>query len=274
MTEAPPSEHSPEPSTGRRSRGKLLGPRRSWLRAQLVGLRSETRNARTLTFDVPGWPGHQAGQHLDVRLTAPDGYSAQRAYSISAPADGDRVSITVQTVGEGEVSPYLVDDMELGDELEVRGPIGGWFVWAPSPEAPVQQPILLVGGGSGVVPLMAMVRERARRGSRAPFRLVYSVRAADQVLYAEELAQRASEDGLQVELLYTRTAPEGSARPAGRITEADLTTPSAADWNGRVPPRAYVCGPTAFVEHVIGRLLSLGYTNRTIRAERFGPSGA
>ena len=215
MTEAPPSEHSPEPSTGRRSRGKLLGPRRSWLRAQLVGLRSETRNARTLTFDVPGWPGHQAGQHLDVRLTAPDGYSAQRAYSISAPADGDRVSITVQTVGEGEVSPYLVDDMELGDELEVRGPIGGWFVWAPSPEAPVQQPILLVGGGSGVVPLMAMVRERARRGSRAPFRLVYSVRTADQVLYAEELAQRASEDGLQVELLYTRTAPEGSARPAG-----------------------------------------------------------
>ena len=139
---------------------------------------------------MPGWPGHQAGQHVDVRLTAADGYSAQRAYSISAPADGDQVSITVQQVGDGEVSPYLVEVMELGDQLEVRGPIGGWFVWSPSHEAPVEQPILLVGGGSGVVPLMAMVRERVKTGSRAPFRLVYSVRDPDQVLYAAR-ARRA-----------------------------------------------------------------------------------
>jgi ferredoxin-NADP reductase len=258
---------------GARTRGKLPGPRPRWLRARLVALRSETRTARTLTFDVPGWPGHRAGQHLDMRLTAADGYSAQRAYSISAPADGDQVSVTVQQVRDGEVSPYLVEDMELGDELEVRGPIGGWFVWTPSPEAPVEQPVLLVGGGSGVVPLMAMVRERARVGRRASFRLVYSVRDADQVLFADELAQSATEDGLLVDLLYTRAAPDGTTRPPGRITEADLATPPEAGLADRVPPRAYVCGPTAFVEHVIGRLLTLGYTNRTIRAERFGPSG-
>jgi ferredoxin-NADP reductase len=256
-----------------RTREKLLGPRRSWLRAQLMGLRSETWTARSLTFEVPGWPGHQAGQHVDVRLTAPDGYSAQRAYSISAPQDRDQVSITVQQVEGGEVSPYLVETMELGDELELRGPIGGWFVWSPSPEAPVEQPVLLVGGGSGVVPLMAMVRDRARSQSRAPFRLVYSVRDPDQVMYAEELAESAKADGLVVDLLYTRAAPPGTERAAGRLTEADLVTPPDAGWTDRVPPSAYVCGPTGFVEHAIDRLLSIGYTNRTIRAERFGPSG-
>jgi ferredoxin-NADP reductase len=256
-----------------RTRGKVLGPRPTWLPAQLMGLRSETWTARSLTFEVPGWPGHLAGQHVDVRLTAPDGYSAQRAYSISAPTDGDQVSITVQQVVDGEVSPYLVEDMELGDELELRGPIGGWFVWAPSPDAPVEQPVLLVAGGSGVVPLMAMIRERARTGSAAPFRLVYSVRDQDSVLYAEELAERAGDDGLLVDLVHTRTAPADSARPAGRVTAADLATPADAGWPDQPHARAYVCGPTAFVEHAIGLLLTLGYTNRTIRAERFGPSG-
>ncbi len=257
-----------------RTRGKVRGPRPTWFPAQLMGLRSETWSARTLTFEVPGWPGHLAGQHVDVRLTAEDGYSAQRAYSISTPSAGAQVSITVQQVDDGEVSPYLVETMELGDELELRGPIGGWFVWSPSPEAPVEQPVLLVAGGSGVVPLMAMVRERARSRSTAPFRLVYSVRDPDTVLYAEELAERAGEDGLVVDLVHTRTAPAGSTRPAGRITDADLATPDGAGWPDRPPARAYVCGPTAFVENAIGRLLSLGYTNRTIRAERFGPSGA
>jgi ferredoxin-NADP reductase len=255
-----------------RTRGKIPGPRPKWFPAQLMGLRSETWTARTLTFEVPGWPGHLAGQHVDVRLTAEDGYSAQRAYSISAPAYDEQVSITVQTVDDGEVSPYLVDTMELGDELELRGPIGGWFVWAPSPDAPVEQPVLLVAGGSGVVPLMAMIRERARTGSKAPFRLVYSVRDPEAVLFADELAERAGKDGLVVDLVHTRTAPEGATRPAGRITDADLATP--AGWPTQPPARAYVCGPTAFVEHAIGRLLALGYTNRTIRAERFGPSGA
>jgi ferredoxin-NADP reductase len=238
-----------------------------------MGLRSETRTSRTLSFDVPGWPGHLAGQHVDVRLTAEDGYSAQRAYSISEPVDGERVSITVQEVGDGEVSPYLVEGMELGDMLEVRGPIGGWFVWSPSPDAPVEQPILLVGGGSGVVPLMAMVRERSRLGSNAPFRLVYSVRDPDQVMYARELEERAAEEGLLLDLLYTRSAPEGSRRTPGRVTAADLAVPEHPSWRSGVAPRAYVCGPTGFVEHSIGLLLSLGYTNKTIRAERFGPSG-
>lgn len=238
-----------------------------------MDLHPETGTARTMTFGVPGWPGHKAGQHVDVRLTAADGYSAQRAYSISTPADGDRVSITVQEVGDGEVSPYLVESMEIGDEIEVRGPIGGWFVWSPSPDAPVEQPILLVAGGSGVIPLMAMVRDRARSGSRAPFRLVYSVRDQAQVLYADELAVRARDNDLQVDLVHTRAAPHGTARPVGRITAADLTTPPGSGWPDQPPPRAYVCGPTAFVEHAIRALLVLGYTNRTIRAERFGPSG-
>jgi ferredoxin-NADP reductase len=258
--------------TETRTRGLVGGPRPRWWPAQLVGARSETRTARTLDFHVPGWPGHLAGQHVDVRLTAADGYSAQRAYSISEPVDDEEISITVQQVDGGEVSPYLVEDMELGDQLEVRGPIGGWFVWSPSPGAPVEQPILLVGGGSGVVPLMAMVRERERLHSQAPFRLVYSVRDADQVMYADELDRRAMDDGLQVDVLHTRTAPAGRERPTGRITAADLAAPPS--WPAGVPPRAYVCGPTGFVEHTIGLLLGLGFTNKTIRAERFGPSGS
>jgi ferredoxin-NADP reductase len=258
--------------TETRTRGLVGGPRPRWWPAQLVGLRSETRTARTLDFNVPGWPGHLAGQHVDVRLTAADGYSAQRAYSISEPVEDEKISITVQQVREGEVSPYLVEVMELGDQLEVRGPIGGWFVWSPSPEAPVEQPILLVGGGSGVVPLMAMVRERARLHSRAPFRLAYSVRDADQLMYAEELDRLAADDALVVDVLYTRDAPAGSDRPPGRITASDLALPPA--WPSGVPPRAYVCGPTGFVEHSIGLLLGLGFTNKTIRAERFGPSGS
>ncbi len=258
--------------TETRTRGLVGGPRPRWLPAQLVGLQSETRTARTLDFDVPGWPGHLAGQHVDVRLTAADGYSAQRAYSIAEPVDDEQISITVQQVDDGEVSPYLVEGMELGDQLEVRGPIGGWFVWRPSPEAPGEQPILLVGGGSGVVPLMAMVRERARLRSRAVFRLVYSVRDPDQVMYADELDHRATEEGLLVAVLYTREAPVGPGRPPGRITAADLATPPT--WPSGVAPRAYVCGPTGFVEHTIGLLLELGFTNKTIRAERFGPSGS
>ncbi len=259
--------------TEQRTRGLVRGQRPRWLLAQLVGLRSETRTSRTLDLEVPGWPGHRAGQHLDVRLTAEDGYSAQRAYSICEPVAGRHVSITVQQVPDGEVSPYLVEDMELGDMLEVRGPIGGWFVWSPAPDAPVEQPILLVGGGSGVVPLMAMVRERARLGSRAPFRLVYSVRDPEQVMYADELEQRAAEDGLLLDLIHTRTAPPGPRRTPGRITESDLATPEAPGWRSGPAPRAYVCGPTGFVEHTIGLLLRLGYTNKSIRAERFGPSG-
>lgn len=265
MTDAP---------TAPRTRGLVGGPRPRWLAATLVGLRSETSTARSLTFEVPGWPGHLAGQHVDVRLTAADGYAAQRAYSIATPTDAERLTITVQVVDNGEVSPYLVEDMELGDQLEVRGPIGGWFVWSPSPQAPVEQPLLLVGGGSGVVPLMTMVRERSRTGSRAPFRLVYSVREPAQVMYADELARRAPDDGVAVDIVHTRSAPPGSPRPVGRVTAADLATPPEAGWPTSVAPRAYVCGPSGFVDHVIGRLLDLGHPASAIRAERFGATGA
>jgi ferredoxin-NADP reductase len=257
-----------------RTRGLVGGPRPRWLAATLVGLRSETPTARSLTFDVPGWPGHLAGQHVDVRLTAADGYAAQRAYSIAAPTDGEGVALTVQVVGGGEVSPYLVEDMELGDQLEVRGPIGGWFVWSPSPQAPVEQPVLLVGGGSGLVPLMAMLRERGRTGSQAPFRLVYSVREPAQVMYAAELARFAGSVGVVVDVVHTRTAPPDSTRPAGRVAAADLATPPEIGWPTSVAARAYVCGPSGFVDHVIGRLLELGHPTSAIRAERFGGSGA
>ncbi len=237
-----------------------------------MALRSETGTARTLIFDVPGWPGHQAGQHVDVRLTAPDGYSAQRAYSISAPTDGDLVSLTVQRVGDGEVSPYLVEGMELGDELEVRGPdrrlvrLGAQRRGTGRAAGPARRRRLGRRTPDGDGPRSARASAaRHRSGSSTP------CATPARCCTPRELARRAGDDGLQVDLLYTRAAPEDSGRPAGRITGDDLGTPDG--WSGQPKPRAYVCGPTGFVEHVIGRLLELGYTNRTIRAERFGPSG-
>jgi len=227
--------------------------RTPWLAATVHSVRSETSVARTIVLDVPGWPGHVAGQHVDVKLTAPDGYSAQRSYSLAAPADGDRVELTVQRVEDGEVSPYLVDELLPTDQFEVRGPIGGWFTW----HATEPGPVLLVAGGSGIVPLMAMVRERARAGSEAPFTLVYSVRGPSDVYYASELAE------VDATILYTRTAI--GPRRAGRITAADL--PAAAD------ARVYVCGPTGFVETVSDLLLERGHDAANIRTERFGPSG-
>ncbi len=180
-----------------------------WRAATLVEVRKETATARTLVLDTPGWPGHLAGQHLDVRLTADDGYSTQRSYSLAAPADGERIELTVELVADGEVSPYLTEVLEVGDQVEVRGPVGGWFVWRPESRAPV----LLVGGGSGIVPLMAMVRARRLAGSRTPFRLLYSLRDPGHRYYAEEL--RRPDPGLDVTYLYTRTPPEGGSRPAG-----------------------------------------------------------
>ena len=229
--------------------------RAPWLAARVQAVRSETSVSRTIVLEVPGWPGHVAGQHVDVKLTAPDGYSAQRSYSIAAPSSGDLVELTVQRVEDGEVSPYLVDELLPTDELEVRGPIGGWFTWRPTEPTPV----LLVAGGSGIVPLMAMVRERARAGSTAPFTLVYSARGPDDVFYSSELSMA----DIPVRLLYTRAATPD--RDAGRITAADL--PPSAD--GRV----YVCGPTGFVETVSKLLLARGQAPESIRTERFGPSG-
>ena len=210
-------------------------------------------------LQVEGWPGHLAGQHVDVRLTAEDGYSAQRSYSIASAENGDIIELTVQLLPDGEVSSYLVQDYKVGDPIELRGPVGGWFVWAPMDE----QRVLLIGGGSGVVPLMAMVRARRSAESPAPLRLLYSVRTPDDVLYRDELDR---ED--DVSLIYTRTAPDGYARPPGRLTRDDL--PALL----HPQPRVYICGPTGFVEAVSQLLVDAGYDALTIRTERFGPSGA
>jgi ferredoxin-NADP reductase len=243
---------------------RRLGERLAWRVATLAERRPETGSAVTLAFDVPGWPGHLAGQHVDVRLTAEDGYSTQRSYSLASAADGERVELTVQRVADGEVSPYLADDVEVGDLLELRGPVGGWFVWHPEQT----EPVLLAAGGSGVVPLMAMVRARRAAGSRAPFRLLYSVRAPEDRMYLSEL--RRGDAGLETTFLYTRTAPEGSRRAPGRITPADL---AASGWPADFAPAVYVCGPTGFVEHVANLLVDQGHDPAVIRTERFGPSG-
>ena len=243
-----------------------LRVRRAWRPAVLVERRAETSSASTLVLEVPGWPGHLAGQHLDVRLTAPDGYQAARSYSLAAPAEGELVEITVQAVPDGEVSSFLVGDAVSGDSVEVRGPVGGWFVWKPEDSGPV----LLVAGGSGVVPLMAMIRTRDGMNV-TPFRLIYSVREPEDRIYDHELRRRATEDGgLDVTVVYTRTAPEGEPRPTGRISIDDLVS---YGWAAEQEPTCYVCGPTGFVETVANLLIFLGHDSSKIRTERFGPSG-
>ncbi|MFG1708231.1 ferredoxin reductase [Nonomuraea sp. M3C6] len=238
--------------------------RLTWRAAELVRIVSETATARTLRFRVPGWPGHLAGQHVDVRLTAEDGYSTQRSYSLAAPPDGDLVELTVETVPDGEVSPYLNEVLEVGDQVELRGPVGGWFVWRPENKARV----LLVGGGSGIVPLMAMIRARRQAGSSVPFSLLYSLRDADRRYYADELSR--PEPGLDVTYLYTRDAPPGSSRAVGRIMLDDL---AEGGWPAHFEPDCYVCGPTGFVEASADLLLALGHAPERIRTERFGPTG-
>jgi ferredoxin-NADP reductase len=229
----------------------------------LVDRRVETGTASTLAFEVKDWPGHLAGQHVDVRLTAEDGYQASRSYSLAAPADGDRIEITVQRLDDGEVSPFLTDELAAGDQLEVRGPFGGWFVWRTENPGPV----LLVGGGSGVVPLMAMVRARAGV-SRAPFRLLTSVRTPEDAIYAAELRRRAAEDpDLEVAWIYTRRGVEDGSRQPGRLRSEDL---ARHGWPPSLAPTCYVCGPTNFVEATAGLLLAAGHDAARIRTERFG----
>jgi ferredoxin-NADP reductase len=248
--------------------GRVGGQRRlAWRIATLVEVARETATARTLVFDVPGWPGHLAGQHVDVRLTAPDGYSTQRSYSIASAPDGARVALTVQLVPDGEVSPYLDQVLSVGDPVELRGPVGGWFVWRSADT----DPVLLLGGGSGVVPLMAMIRTRADLRNRVPFRLIYSVRTPADVLYAEELRRRHRDDmGLDVHLLYTRETPEGHPSPPGRIGLASVATHG---WPPDLAPQCFVCGPTGFVETAADILVAQGHDPRRVRTERFGPTG-
>jgi ferredoxin-NADP reductase len=231
-----------------------------------VGRRVETPTALSLVFDVPGWTGHLPGQHVDVRLTAQDGYSTERSYSMAAAVDGERVELTVQRVSDGEVSPYLTEILEVGDEVELRGPVGGWFVWDGSDPAPV----LLVAGGSGIVPLMAMIRARRRPGGGPPFRLVYSVRTPQDRYYLPELEAAAQEPGLEVAFIYTRSAPADSTRPPGRLTAADL---ESHGWPAPLRPACFVCGPTGFVEAAADLLVTAGHAPARVKTERFGPTG-
>jgi len=238
--------------------------RLSWLVSTLAATREETASARTLVLDVPGWRGHQAGQHVDVKLTAEDGYSAQRSYSIASAPDGTRLELTVQRIDDGEVSPYLTEALEPGDPLELRGPIGGWFVWPPGSAAP----LLLVAGGSGVVPLMSMIRSHADRKSKVPVRLIYSVRSPADVLYAPELSERARVSPLDLTYLYTRAAPAG--QPTGRIS---ANVVAAAAWPPDGKPAIFVCGPSGFVETAADLLVAGGHDPASVKTERFGPTG-
>ena len=242
----------------------LLG-RLTWQPAEVVEVVTETARVKTLAFDVPGWPGHRAGQHVDVRLTAEDGYRAERSYSIGSAPGGSRIELTVERIEDGEVSPYLTEELRPGDTIELRGPVGGYFVWEPG----LGGPLLLVAGGSGIVPLMAMLRVRAAAGSTANARLLVSSRSWDDVIYREEL-DRLSGNGLRVVHTLTRSQPPGWAGYARRVDAEMLAEvgPGPAE-----RPRAYVCGPTPFVEIVAGALVGLGHDPLAIKTERFGPMG-
>jgi ferredoxin-NADP reductase len=247
--------------------GTAVLRRLSWLEADVLEVVAETPRVRTVVLHVPGWEGHRAGQHVDVRLTAEDGYQAQRSYSIaSAPEDG-RLALTVEFVDEGEVSPYLVEELRPGDRFEVRGPVGGYFVW----DAVGDDAVLLVGGGSGVVPLMAMARHRAAAGSTAPMRLLYSARSLEDVIYRQELESLAGRgDGFEALVTLTRSRPEGWTGFARRV-DGELLAEVA--WPAEAGATAFVCGPTPFVEAVAGHLVGLEYDAARIKTERFGPTG-
>ena len=245
-------------------------PRLEWRVARVVEVRDETPRARTLVLDVPQWPGHRAGQHVDVRLVAEDGYQAQRSYSIASPPEDATVALTVERLDDGEVSPYLVDMLRPGDGLEVRGPIGGYFVW----NVTVNGPLLLVAGGSGIVPLMAMLRHRARADASAratvPVRVLYSARTPDDAIYRAELEQLAAPPLVEVVLTFTRNAPPGWTGYRRRIDRAML---EAVSWPSAAAPHAYVCGPTTLVESVATMLVELGHLASRVLTERFGPTG-
>jgi ferredoxin-NADP reductase len=237
----------------------------AWHVATVVAARPETASARRIELEVPGWPGNDAGQHLDVRLTAPDGYQASRSYSIASAGAGTRIELAVDRLPDGEVSPFLVDELAVGDQLEVHGPLGGYFVWMPGTEP--GRPVQLIAGGSGVVPLLAMARAHAAAGDPTPFRLLYSVRTPDDVFYRGELRDAVARSPLELDLVYTRTAPLDAARPPGRLTRdalAELVEP--ADRR----PRVFICGSTGFVEQVAVWLQELGHAPGDIRTERFG----
>jgi ferredoxin-NADP reductase len=246
------------------ARAAVLG-RLTWRVADVLDVVPETPRVKTIAFAVPGWPGHRAGQHVDVRLTAEDGYQAQRSYSIASTPDGTRVELTVERLDDGEVSPYLTDELRRGDQIELRGPIGGYFVWEPAQGGP----LLLVAGGSGVAPLMAMIRARDAADSDAETRLLVSSRGWDDVIYRDELERRDG-NGLTVVHALTRSQPPGWTGYARRVDAEMLAEvgPRPAEL-----PLVYVCGPTPFVEAVAEALVQLGHEPHRVKTERFGPTG-
>ena len=243
--------------------GTAVRGRLTWQTATVGRVSDETPSARTILLDVPGWPGHQAGQHVDIRLTADDGYQAERAYSIAA-APGEPLAITVERLEDGEVSPYLTAELALGDVLEVRGPIGGYFVWAPASGGP----LMLVAGGSGIVPLRSMLRYRKLAASSVPVRLLYSSRSWEDVIYRAELS--AAAEGVAVIQALTRKQPPGWTGYARRV---DTQMLAEVAWPAAQAPLAYVCGPTPFVETVAAGLVGLGYPPGRVKTERFGATG-
>ena len=248
------------------ARATVLG-RLTWQIGEVVETVAETPRVRTLVVDVPEWPGHRAGQHVDLRLTAEDGYQAVRSYSIASPPEEQMVGLCVERLDDGEVSPYLVDELRVGDQLELRGPIGGYFVW----EAHLGGPLFLVAGGSGIVPLMAMTRHRIAAGSNVPIKLLYSSRTPDDVIFQHELESlHTGQNGVEVIQTFTRSQPRGWTGYSRRI---DLPLLEEAGWPSTMNPLAFVCGPTQFVETAATALLALGYEPGRIKTERFGPTG-
>jgi ferredoxin-NADP reductase len=244
--------------------GTAVRGRLTWQTATVSQLVDETATVRTIDLQVPDWAGHQAGQHLDIRLTADDGYRAERSYSI-ASAPGEPVEITVERLEDGEVSPYLTEELRAGDEIELRGPIGGYFVWDPGTD---RGPLFLAGGGSGVVPLRSILRQRGRTETTTPARLLYSSRSLADVIYHQELER--SGPGLDVIYTLTRSQPPGWTGHKGRVDAALL---AEVAWASAQDPLAFVCGPTSFVEGVAEALVGLGYPPARVKTERFGATG-
>jgi ferredoxin-NADP reductase len=239
----------------------------TWLLAGITDIVDETPRTKTLVLHVPGWRGHRPGQHVDIRLTAEDGYQAERSYSIASAPDGDRIELTIERLDDGEVSPYLIGELRIGDQIELRGPIGGYFAWTVDQGGP----LLLIGGGSGIVPLMAMLRHRAAKKSSIPARLLASFRTPEDVIFGEEVHALAANDAsLEVFLTLTRIQPDDWTGYRRRIDAGMLTE---VWWPPVEQPLVFICGPTPFVEAIATALVTLGHDPASIRTERFGPTG-
>jgi ferredoxin-NADP reductase len=241
--------------------------RLDWQVGTATLFRQETARVRSVTFETTAWQGHLAGQHVDIRLTADNGYQAQRSYSIASPAGrAPRVELTVECVSGGEVSPFLIEELRAGDTIELRGPIGGYFTWNPG----ISSPLMLIAGGSGVVPLMSMLRTRSQAGSKVPAKLLYSSRSVEDIIYRDELELAANRDGFDLVHTLTRGAPAGWK---GQTRRVDRDMLAQHGFQPAEEPQIFVCGPTSFVETVADQLVSLGHGESAIKTERFGPTG-